>query len=606
MLNIEKSSNSDSIAISENGTPIGVFSPQNINFRLIKDEQGDRLLIERATGMSIAIFLLEKVAVNGTQMNLTNFISLLNGLNTGGGGGGGDIVPVVPKIVNGVYQTAEQAANFTIEDHTGSYAFIWQTGNTAYINLQLTPNAETTGELPAFYLRKQVAPLRPANNDISDLYFPAGIKPQDTPEEAADYSAYVKIHTLPDYSAVPEDQAALVTVGWNANTQGVTPSKLFASFNYILSNAIPPPPPPKEPSTVYFDNSLSDPANITGDVNRETIASILSKVGRCLCKKLEDGKVAICRLKSDDGTKYWDGSAAVLTTNGMDVMVYLPEFWYKKSTFGNYTIVSFSEAPLYGYIHVSASLVGAYKGSTVSSKLVSKSGSSPGAISYNTMKTYSNARGLGYQGIDYYQHCVIAMLFYAKYGTRNSKSILGRGTATYSPITTVVGTTNSLGNTDTAAGSTGNSGYVNFLGIEGVFGGRYETIDNAVTGDSPAYLLNIAGVDDIPDRSLQFVTGYSTGMLFENEDNTFFDVLSKAGGGTVNTYYTDYTAKSSGKDYAIARGYYGTSDYCGVSSVVGGLSLSSADTYNCARLAFRGIIEEVTDIDAFKSIPVLF
>lgn len=48
--------------------------------------------------------------------------------------------------------------------------------------------------------------------------------------------------------------------------------------------------------------------------------------------------------------------------------------------------------------------------------------------------------------IDYWQHCQIAMLFYAKYKNRNAQAILGTGSVTYSTST---GGTNNIGNNDT-------------------------------------------------------------------------------------------------------------------------------------------------------------
>lgn len=48
-----------------------------------------------------------------------------------------------------------------------------------------------------------------------------------------------------------------------------------------------------------------------------------------LAKKTVDGEVKYCRLKDDDGTKYYNGTVAPLTTNGIDVMMKLPRFYYK-------------------------------------------------------------------------------------------------------------------------------------------------------------------------------------------------------------------------------------------------------------------------------------
>lgn len=66
--------------------------------------------------------------------------------------------------------------------------------------------------------------------------------------------------------------------------------------------------------------------------------------------------------------------------------------------------------------------------------------------------------------IDFQQHCVIAMMLYAKYKTRNLQGVLGPGGAGSSPATTT-GSSNATGGADTKNES---SKYVCGLGLEGV------------------------------------------------------------------------------------------------------------------------------------------
>lgn len=65
-------------------------------------------------------------------------------------------------------------------------------------------------------------------------------------------------------------------------------------------------------SGIVFDKSVSDPANITGDINSGVIATILSKFRRCLCKKTAGGEVTIAYLKNDNSNYYEDGTTAKL------------------------------------------------------------------------------------------------------------------------------------------------------------------------------------------------------------------------------------------------------------------------------------------------------
>ena len=45
---------------------------------------------------------------------------------------------------------------------------------------------------------------------------------------------------------------------------------------------------------------------------------------------------------------------------------------------------------------------------------------------------YTKNRGNGYQTVDWQMHCVMAMLFYSRYGHTNSQDKIGKGnTSTY-------------------------------------------------------------------------------------------------------------------------------------------------------------------------------
>lgn len=81
--------------------------------------------------------------------------------------------------------------------------------------------------------------------------------------------------------------------------------------------------------------------------------------------------------------------------------------------------------------------------------LYSWSGVSPTTSkSFNDFEGYAKARGTGFQMIDFQQHCVIAMMLYAKYKTRNIQSVLGLGGANNNPATTT-GSSNATGGADT-------------------------------------------------------------------------------------------------------------------------------------------------------------
>lgn len=59
-----------------------------------------------------------------------------------------------------------------------------------------------------------------------------------------------------------------------------------------------------------------------------------------------------------------------------------------------------------------------------------------------------NDSNLYFQVIDFQQHCVIAMMLYPKYKTRNLQGVLGPGGAGSSPVATT-GSSNATGGVDT-------------------------------------------------------------------------------------------------------------------------------------------------------------
>lgn len=350
---------------------------------------------------------------------------------------------------------------------------------------------------------------------------------------------------------------------------------------------------------ITFDKSISDPSNISGDINTSIIAQILSKWRRCLCKKTAEGQVSIAFLRNDNSNYYEDGTAAKLDGTEGDVMVYKPEFYYKYESLGGtkfaYRLSFFNVDGTYK--HSPESLIGAYKCYCTGNKMYSRSGVTPTASqSTDTFDTWAKARGTGYQRIDYEQHCMIALMFYAKYGNRSSQAVLGVGGAMYNSNNTT-GSTNSIGNTDTK-NETAN--YVNFLGIEGVHGCLYEWVSGVVINN---YVWTITN----PDGTTRTVTAHnSDGWIVEvaAAAGTFFDLIPTQVGGSESTYYSDYYYRNTGTR-VLARSCHSASTNGGVSCTYANYASSYANANYGCRLAFRGVIREASSVSAFKALQVL-
>ena len=310
------------------------------------------------------------------------------------------------------------------------------------------------------------------------------------------------------------------------------------------------------------------------------------------------GEVFVCRLKEDNSNLYLDGSQANLTGPEGDVMVVFLEFWYKwYKVDDNRFLYHFADHDIDGtYIHVPESLVGAYKGYVSLNKLYSWSGVTPTTLkSFNDFEGYAKARGNGFQMIDFQQHCVIAMMLYAKYKTRNLQGVLGPGGATCDPATTT-GSSNACG----ADTENEYSKYVCGLGLEGVFGGICEFVEGVEINN------RVWKITD-PDGSTRNVNAGTVSGWIKNvaaENGPFFDMVPTNVGGNDSTHYSDYYSRTSENSLVLARSYSNSNEYGGVAYSGAGKYASSQDLAYGSRLAFRGTISEVSP-KQFKKLPAL-
>ncbi len=364
-------------------------------------------------------------------------------------------------------------------------------------------------------------------------------------------------------------------------------------------------------SRLSFTGGASGCGNISVSDDDDVISSLLSKFRRCLMTTNSDGGAVICYLDDDDSNYYNDDdtTSATLTGEEGDVMVYMPEYWYKyedadadDENFRYYI----SESSIAGGVHVEASLVGAYKATISGGEVRSISGATPTSASKSAFEA---ALPAGYQLIDYEQHCSIAMMLYAKYYNRNIQTKLGTGSAGTSSVT---GSTNSMGNTDTNTTDATAATYVNGLAIEGVFGGLYEWVSGVSITSEVWTITN-------PDGSTRTVqagasTGYISSMALEGYSaingtvgystsfSQYFDMVPASAVGDSATYYADQYTHGSGTDtYCLARSGYTSADYGGVACAHAAYTdASTTDSGWGSRLAFRGTINVATSVTEYQ------
>ena len=360
---------------------------------------------------------------------------------------------------------------------------------------------------------------------------------------------------------------------------------------------------------ITIDQTVTDPNSmISGDVNGTVLQWIRNNTHRYVAKKTGDEQVTICQLSDNDTTKFYDNltsSSAYIRSINHGVFVRIPRFWYKATeTSTNIWKIGFSNRQQDSTWKEwdGNDLIGAYEGVVNGSQLLSVSGEpSTGNVSQIDFKSYARTNGVGYTLVKWKHHCIVGVLYYALYGNTNCQATIGSGTNSYTKNT---GLTNSLGMNDSSASATGNSGSINFLGLENWWGNKYEFIDNATFNhggtDYKFYIVE----DDGSSREVQAhqYTGmfYPTVMVFGEH----LDLVMKPNttSGTTSTGFCDSQYFSGSSNQMVQRS-------CGSSDAYGGVAYLDAnysDSYTYSdfgsRLAFRGTIIEEKDIETFKAL----
>ena len=365
---------------------------------------------------------------------------------------------------------------------------------------------------------------------------------------------------------------------------------------------------------VIIDQTITDPATmISGAVNSSVIQQIRAGSHRYLGKYTADGQMTLCQLSDTDGTKYADGTDAVLTGAEGDVFMKMPDFWYRGLEIGTDVWgLQFrygSASPGAGWTKWDTNaLIGVYEAYSEGEKLYSRSGvTSSGNISQANFKAYARNRGNGFRIVDWQMHCVMAILFYAQYGHTNCQDKIGAGTSSDSKV---CGQTNACGMNDTKgaspvsglndAGANGNSQSINFWGLENWWGNKYEWIDNVVVNSRKWEITEPDGTVRKPGSG-----GTSSNYISKMMFGDCCDLIPTAANGSSTTGFCDYYYQSSSSSRVVLRSSYSSVSDGGVASVYAGNDSSDAGSVSGSRLAFRGQCVEAESVASFKSLTAI-
>ena len=356
-------------------------------------------------------------------------------------------------------------------------------------------------------------------------------------------------------------------------------------------------------SVITLNQAISDPDTMVGgDVNGEVVKWIRENTHCVLAKKTADGKVTYCRLHDTTRLKYHDGTAAKTDGTQGDVFVKLPTFYYA-GTEGDNVEITFSRKPFDGCVEWDTNiLIGAYESVMSGNKAYSRSGvKSTDRISQRDWGTYAAARGNGYQRVDWQMHCVLGCLYYAMYGNTDCQSTIGKGTSSYQKIN---GETDALGMTDTVAGGNGDSGSINFWGLENWWGNKYEWMEEDNIG------TNMSTYDPVTKGSRNVAVPDYTGYYPKKmKFGKYLDLIARSDdpkNGSDSVGYCDYQYwdKASSARVVLRSYSYSYADG-GVACASASSDSSYTNSSYGSRLAFRGECTEAESVAAFKALPVL-
>ena len=352
---------------------------------------------------------------------------------------------------------------------------------------------------------------------------------------------------------------------------------------------------------IQIRQSESSPSTmIAGEINGTQIQLIRGGSNRYL-GKFKNGKMYICQLIPGSTNTYYDGTPADLSGSEGDVFVKLPKFYYRALNSANdmWTLhfkINDDNIDSTWKTWDGNDLIGAYRAYYDGSKLRSISGQLPTTkLSQLQFKELARARGNGFSLVKWKHHCMMAMLFYAKYGTTNSQAVLGDGVEAYNIET---GETNRLYMNDTVA-SKDKLFPVNFWGLESWWGGSFELLDNVKVNDGV-----VDGIWEITedDGSVRNVVGSTQdGYISKFAIGENLDLVPIEVNGTNSTGFCDHYFNSSNTNRVCRRGGLANYEQAGIACVSIVSKEEEENGYNLTRLAFRGEIEELT-VEEYKAI----
>ena len=129
------------------------------------------------------------------------------------------------------------------------------------------------------------------------------------------------------------------------------------------------------------------------------------------------------------------------------------------------------------------------------------------------------------------------------------------------------------------------------------------TLPNTPTSEMYKFLISMPDGSTRKVKSVTVSGNYVKSVYHQK----YMDVISVSGiAGTSTTFYADVQHISNASNVAVFRSYYSASNPGGISCIYALYEHSYASTYTGTRLAFRGKIEIIEDVDTYKSLKAIY
>jgi hypothetical protein len=345
-----------------------------------------------------------------------------------------------------------------------------------------------------------------------------------------------------------------------------------------------------------------------------------AKSGRYLVK--QNGTAA--KLSTENSGIYADGTP--LDETDGNIMVVFPDLYYRvvSDPVTNVNYLWMSMIPIGGHV-IKHPVIGAYKGTTTLTELVSRSGAAPaGSKTISQFLQLAKMNGSNW-GLTNYDHIrFMMMLALSEYGSPNIQAQLGYGlcgstsngvgwTETQSLQT---GATKSLGDAagkiDVSVSGGTNCSHVSLFGIEDPYGWQWEMIQGIYCGSSSnsgqtgsevfVYegnrMPSAAELASHPSgeyRELNRLT--SSGYIKTELLGEYFDLFPASLDGGSTSYWCDYSYASTTGQLVLWGGVADSGAACGLAYVHSYNAFSGSNAYFGARLAYYGELTIVNGAD---------